>query len=71
MKKIKVFLAVNNETYKAYICEAYAKKQMKAAGMNMRLDWNEVESFEKAKNEAMCMDGYDLANCINVTNFTY
>jgi len=71
MKKIKTFLAFNHETYKAYICEAYSKKQMKVAGINMRLAWEEKENFKKAKNEVRCTTGYELANCSNVTYFRY
>jgi hypothetical protein len=69
MKIIKTYLAFTPE-HSAYICEAYNKKQMKAAGINMKLEWREVESFKEAKNECLC-SGYEVKNASNVTNFKY
>lgn len=69
MKKIKTYLAFSTDN-RAYICEAYSKKQMKIAGMNMKLIWQERESYEKAKNEILCSE-YTLTNSSNVSNFGY
>jgi len=57
---MKTYLAFSTEN-KAYICEAKSKKQMKEKGMNMKLDWQERENFEKAKNEILS-SGYELTN---------
>lgn len=75
MKKIRTYTAevIQKESeggWKFYICQAYSKKQMKAAGMNMKLDWQEAESFEKAEMEARCR-GLEITRTSNVTNFAY
>lgn len=53
-----------------YICEAFSKKQMKAAGMNMRFDWIEIDSFDKALG-IIEIRGFDLRNVQNISQFDY
>ena len=68
---MKTYIAfVYDGIEKAYLCQANNKKQMKAAGMNMKLGWTSYESYEKAKNEIACR-GVEVKNETNVTNFKY
>lgn len=66
--KMKTYLAIN-EKNECFICEAYSKKQMKNAGMNMKLDWVEYESYEKAFDFISCSD-LELKNATNVSSFS-
>lgn len=71
MKKIKTYVAFT-EDLKIYTCEAYSKKQMRAAGMNMKLDWTPFEDSEKAEIFIKCLgEGYEYTNATNVTQFKY
>ena len=68
---MKTYIAfVYDGVEKAYICQAENKKQMKSAGMNMKLDWIAYDSYERAKNEILCR-GVEIKNSSNVTNFKY
>lgn len=67
--KTYTYLAINKHN-EGFICEAYNKKQMKRAGMNMKLDWQREESYEKALNELRCRN-VELKNSNNVTNFNF
>lgn len=69
MKHLKTFVAYT-EGRQAYICLAYAKKQMKAAGMNMKLDWFEEKDEATACRRIEC-DGFELKNSTNVSSFSY
>lgn len=69
MKEIKTYVALTSDS-QAYTCEAYSKKQMKAAQMNMKLDWMPFESSEKAEIFIKC-SGYEVKSATNVTQFKY
>lgn len=49
-RTIYVYMATNSFNH-AFICTAYAKKQIKAAGLNMRLLWERKSSMKDAKSE--------------------
>ena len=59
-----------NDLNEGFICEAYNKKQMKNACMNMELNWNKTDSYNKAKNIFLSF-GVDVKNASNVTQFKY
>jgi len=63
------YLAINDFN-EGFICEAYSKKQMKAAQMNMKLSWERFGTYEKARTELKCR-GIELKHDVNVTNFKY
>jgi hypothetical protein len=67
--KTYTYLAINDNN-KGYICIAHNKKQMKNAGINMRLTWQREESYEKAINELKCSNA-ELKASNDVTNFSY
>ncbi len=70
MKKAKNYVALpdGNETC-AYICTAYSKKQMRAARMNMRLNWQ--PSKKENLPRYLTTIGYPLKNWSDVTQFRY
>lgn len=65
--KTYTYLAVNDRN-EGFLCDAVSKKQMKNAAMNMKLEWERFDSYEKAKNELLCRD-IELKKASNVTNF--
>jgi len=65
--KTYAYLAINDNN-EGFICEAFNKKQMKRAGMNMKLDWSRYESSEKAENELKCSN-VELKRSSSVTEF--
>jgi len=67
MKTSFYYIAVNDNN-EGFICEAFSKKQMRNAQINMGLSWERYESYEKALNILKC-DGVKLKNASNVTNF--
>lgn len=67
--KTYAYLAIN-EFNDGFICEAYNKKQMKQAGMNMKLGWVRYATYDAALNELQCCN-IQLKIASNVTNFCF
>ena len=67
--KTRIYLAINNLN-EGFICEAINKKQMRAAGMNMSLDWEEYPSYNSALNELKCSE-IPLKRECNVSNYKF
>ena len=61
------YVAITNDG-RAYICIAENKKQMKAARMNMRLDWIRCKD---GKKELSKFGIDDITNITDVTDFKY
>ena len=71
MKRKHNYIAIpdgNPETC-AYVCTAYSKKQMKAAGMNMKLKWERFDGENPA--DWLAWFGFPLKNWTDVTDFRY
>ena len=67
--KTRIYLAINNLN-EGFICEATNKKQMRAAGMNMSLDWEEYPSYNSALNELKRSE-IPLKRACNVSNYKF
>jgi hypothetical protein len=69
MKHAHVYMAINEFDH-AFICIAYSKKQIKAAGLNMRLPWERKADIKAAKAEIED-NQYTLLHTTDVTKFVY
>lgn len=69
MKHQNVYMAINQFNH-AFICIAYAKKQIKAAGLNMSLDWERKEDMRAAKAEII-ENQLQLLHTTDITSFAY
>lgn len=69
MKHAHVYMAINDFTH-AFICIAYAKKQIKSAGLNMSLNWERKADMKAAKVE-ISENQYALLHTTDVTQFAY
>lgn len=69
MKHAHVYMAINIFNH-AFICIAYSKKQIKAAALNMALDWQRKPDMQAAKSE-ISENQYSLLHTTDVTQFAY
>lgn len=73
MKKVYTYTAFagsgkfDGESLHAYVCQAVSKKQMKFAGMNMKLDWVRHNSYNEALASLL---GYEIKRECNISNYS-
>ena len=69
MKHAHVYMATNEFNH-AFICTAYAKKQIKAAGLNISMKWERKADMQTAKAE-ITDSQLTLLHVTDVTSFAY
>lgn len=69
MKHAHVYMATNEFNH-AFICTAYSKKQIKAAGLNISLNWERKADMQAAKAE-ITDNQLTLLHVTDVTSFSY